>query len=300
MKLYRHFSVLLMIITMISCSASDVSQNMVFVAGGTFTMGKKGTQWNPPHKVILSSFWMAKYLVTVGEWKLFLNATGLPFDWDWQDEGMPGPFRDVVPTDDCPAQGLNWYYAIAFCNWLSEKDGLNPAYKVQGDVDAYNGPGFLKPGKTAPTVTWNKTANGYRLPTEAEWEYSARGGQQSHGYSYAGSDNPNEVAIVKKGQTHSYPVGKMKPNELGLFDMTGDVSVWCWDWLSLLDGLLEKNPSVDNIAQIKPVDLNYSKQGKIIRGFDWEYWPTRRVFERGGYPPQNISWTGIRLVRNAQ
>jgi formylglycine-generating enzyme required for sulfatase activity len=283
----------------------DRRKEMVEVAGGGFIMGhddvwKIHDEWtNPPRRVTLDTFYMAKYLVTVGEWKEFLAETRYTYDWDW--ETYDGPlFREIVPTDDCPAQGLNWYYAVEYCNWLSAREGLEPCYTLRKEF-FYSPPGVQYSGwdeEDLPVVTWNKKANGYRLPTEAEWEYAARGGRLSKGYLYAGSDDPKEVG--RYGQERSYPVGQMNPNELGLYDMTGNVEVWCWDWYDRdLSWLPEKNPSVDNKADIKkPSKLN-AKGRKVLRGSSWE-WKTffPNVYMRGGYPARYFGFIGIRLVRN--
>jgi formylglycine-generating enzyme required for sulfatase activity len=268
---------------------------MIYVEGGSFIMGSDAVDRNPPHKVTLDDFYMAKYLVTVGEWKEFLADTGLAYDWDWQDPDMDFPFKEIVPTDDCPAQGLNWYYAVAYCNWLSERDGLKPSYTIKGEV-FYS---LAYEDGDLPVITWNKRANGYRLPTEAEWEYAARGGKLSKGYLYAGSNDPYEVGRYK--QERSYPVGQMKPNELGLYDMTGDVEVWCWDWYDGdLSWLPEKNPSIDNTDDVRKLS-DVGLQLKVLKGEIWRWVKVPRyVYHRNAYPPIHISWIGIRLVRNGR
>ncbi|HEY84898.1 MAG TPA: formylglycine-generating enzyme family protein [Chloroflexi bacterium] len=132
---------------------------------------------------------------------LELNSPGRP-----DDNGLGRGSRPVF--------GISSYEAIAFCNWLSEKEGLIPCYTGR---------------KKATRCDFS--ANGYRLPTEAEWEYAARGGPLSRGCQYAGSDDPDEVAWYDEnsgGELH--PVGQKKPNELGLYDMSGNMWDWCWDW----------------------------------------------------------------------
>ncbi|MDR0685724.1 MAG: formylglycine-generating enzyme family protein [Spirochaetaceae bacterium] len=137
-----------------SCTRPDgLSKEMIKVEGGSFAMGNaEFDDENPAHKVTLDGFYMAKYLVTVEEWKEFLADTNLAYEWDWQDHDMDFPFSEIIPSDDCPAQGLNWYYAIAYCNWLSERDGLKPCYTIKGEV-FYS---IVYDEKDLPVVTWNK------------------------------------------------------------------------------------------------------------------------------------------------
>lgn len=282
---------LIMFFSVVSCRETpNISVEMVQVEGGTFIMGHESVPWNQPREVFMDSFFIAKYPVTIRKFKEFLADTHLRYDWDREEPyAYDGKLKDLMPSDDCPAQSLSWYYAVAFCNWLSERDGLSPCYVIKGDVDVF---------ASKKDVRIRKRANGYRLPTEAEWEYAARGGKHSKGYLFAGSDNPDEVA--KTMQKQSYPIGIMKPNELGLYDMTGNVETWCWDWFDTNPGSItsKNNPSVDSIKQVKHLDDSNPEPMKVIRGMSWEHKPFN-VYIRDHYPPQHIYWIGIRLVRNA-
>jgi sulfatase modifying factor 1 len=177
----------------------------VFVQGGTFKMGTDKVVEKheaPPHDVTLNSFYILKTEVTFEDFDKFSGDTK----------------RDSAKSGDWgrgkqPVFMVSWLDAVAYCNWLSGKEKLSKCYIINGN-----------------DVKMVDTAKGYRLPTEAEWEYAARGGVKGKGSAYAGSDAIDEVAWYSanaEGRTH--PVAQKKPNELGLFDMDGNVWEWVWD-----------------------------------------------------------------------
>ena len=232
---------------------------VVHVPGGSFQMGGTILDELPVHTVMLSAFSIGKYEVTQA---LYESVMG----------NNPSEFRG----GDLPVESVTWYDAIEFCNKLSEREGLQPAYKVNGK-----------------NVEWNRNADGYRLPTEAEWEYAAKGGNGSPGnYRYAGSNDADSVAWHEDNcRKHTLPVGKKAPNDLGIYDMSGNVSEWCWDW----DGEYLSG------AQTNPVGAS-SGSGRVLRGGSWnEPVVYIRSASRDSSDPGSMSTDkGFRLARSAQ
>jgi len=197
------------------------TSDMVLVQAGSFHMGDRvgdlSGSARPVHTVhLIYDYWIGVYEVTFEQYDAFCDATDRSKP---SDEGWGRGTQPVV--------NVSWWDAIAYCNWLSEREGLEPAYDEEGNL-------LDKSGVVTSDIT---AVEGYRLLTEAEWEYAARGGHKSESdFKYAGSDVIDDVAWYQDNSDTDgtgrkpHPVGEKEPNELGLYDMTGNVLEWCHDW----------------------------------------------------------------------
>lgn len=180
------------------------------------------------------------------------------------------PARNLSSLEH-PVERVSWFDAVRFCNALSGVCGLRPAYTI-GE------------GRT-PAVSCDFAAPGFRLPTEAEWEYAARAGQ---GFAYSGADDVHAVAWhANNSARHTHPVGTLQPNAWGLYDMSGNVGEWCWDPYS----------AYPSHAVVDPVGPPKS-DGRVVRGGSWTMYPPGvRVQARLNYSPES-PWAhiGLRLA----
>ena len=244
---------------------------MIKVKGGTFKMGSKNSNnaadndEQKEHSVTVKDFEICKFEVTVWQWKEYVKANKLNMpskpEWGWKD--------------NYPINNITWYEAIGYCNWLSKKEKLEPVYSQQG-----------------PNIHCDFTKDGYRLPTEAEWEYAAKGGSKSKETRFSGSDNQDEIAWHKANSNGTpHTVGTKLPNEIGICDMSGNVWEWCWDWY---------NKDYYKIEESKNPKGPVMGERKSVRGGSWDsklnyMRPANRI---STVPSKTHEFYGFRVARS--
>lgn len=227
---------------------------IVKMKSGNFIMGSSEglPDEEPPHNVIISrEFYISKYEITQQLWQLIMNYN-----------------PSITKESNHPVHNIKWLEAIRFCNALSKLDGLEQSYIISDSI-----------------VIWEQNANGWRLPTEAEWEYA------SGKFLYSGSNIADEVAWFSSNSANrTHPIGKKNPNEFGIFDMAGNVREWCWDTY--------KKDFYYNSNAIDPYyhEINGSKVsrgGGFCDGSNY----LRRTARINN---ENPTCTGLRIVRYAE
>ena len=254
------------------------NDDFALINGGTFQMGSPANEPERSsdeiqHSVTVSSFYMAKTEISQREY-----------------QAVMGTNPSETKGDNLPVTNITWYDAIQYCNKLSEAEGLTPCYTVSGT-----------------TVTWDKSANGYRLPTEAEWEYAARAntttpfsfGDYVHNsdancynaYGYNNDASGNWVNGSDAYLRRTVAVDQYAANAYGLYNMHGNAAEWVWDWYDAYNTQASTNPTGPE-----------SGNAKIVRGGGWNDHPKHiRSAYRGAHPADvSLYSISVRPVRNAE
>jgi len=247
-------------------------------------MGKNSGKFSdemPAHRVIISPLYMDETPVTYEDFEKYVSEGGSEARY-WKYDSYHKP--------ENPVSGVSWYHAVDYCNWRSEKEGLTPAYKATGKLDAWKYP------------AWNAdtAADGYRLPTEAEFEYAARGGLEGKQFPWGDEFDASQANYDSERGVMTGPwwrlagVKETKPNAYGLYGMSGNVWQWTNDWYET--NYYEKASRSDPPG---PID----GRTKVARGGSWgsidpEY---LRVSKRSFMAPSNYNYdVGFRCVRPAR
>jgi formylglycine-generating enzyme required for sulfatase activity len=263
---------------------------MVAIYGDYFMMGSPPNEpgrdsWTEQqHGVMLSDFYMGVYQVTQEEYQAVMGSNPSAFTTAVSGEsGTPGKL---------PVEMVRWYDALVFCNKLSIAEGLSPAYRIDGSTD----PTAWGTVPESNNATWNAVeiadgANGYRLPTEAQWEYACRAGRTT-AYNTGSAISDNTGWYLDNSGSKTHQVGLKPPNAWGLYDMHGNVYEWCWDWY-------ENSYQIGWDWVLTDPSGPVSGNERVWRGgyFDDSAQYVRSARRSRSYPQYQYNYVGFRLVR---
>ena len=230
------------------------TDEFVHVECGGFRMGSEDEYNATPHDAWVSEFFICTHEVTQEEYKAIMGTN-----------------PSEIKKKNHPVENVSWFDAIEYCNRRSIAEGFTPCYTEDFELDI--------------------GANGYRLPTEAEWELAARGGNLSQNYFFSGSDYLDSVSWNSENSGHKHhEIMTKKPNELGIYDMTGNVAEWCWDWY---DSYPEEKQDIDPEGPA-------SGEFRVIRGGACYFIDDNMAIQarNGSRPDTKTSYFGFRIVRS--
>ncbi|MDY0151532.1 MAG: SUMF1/EgtB/PvdO family nonheme iron enzyme [Candidatus Cloacimonas sp.] len=250
--------------------SNDQPEGFVFIEGGTFSNGVSD--------VFLSSYFIADAEITQAQYQSVMSVN---------------PATGYGAGADYPVYYVSWLNAVEYCNRRSIQEGIQPCYTYLGygaNPDTWPTGWLSAANHTNISLDINK--NGYRLPTEMEWMYSAQGGSYSQNYSYCGGNTVNAVSwCLDNANNTNHPVGTLLPNELGLFDMGGNIWEWCWDILA---------PDYTSGSQINPLGPE-TGSNRVLRGASsFSSASQCTPFFRNGFGPASSNHAcGIRVCKSA-
>ncbi|MBN2441152.1 MAG: formylglycine-generating enzyme family protein [Spirochaetales bacterium] len=233
---------------------------MVKVGGGVYTPDGR-------ESVSLQDFFISAYEVTCEQYEDYCVKTGATW-----------PVKGTLLDRNLPVTFVDWYDAIDYCNWRSVQEGYRPCYTIIKD----------NPDSKIRKVMWEADADGYRLPTVLEWEYAAKGGAESKGFFYSGGNEIDEVAWYNENSNKQiHGVGQKLPNEIGLYDMTGNVWEWCWD----------SSQSDNQTTETPAAEAYRMRKGGSSYNSNTAHGPFAIESIHYLEPEERNSFTGFRIVR---
>ncbi|MCL1865065.1 MAG: formylglycine-generating enzyme family protein [Spirochaetes bacterium] len=256
-------------------------EGMVWINPGAFSMGQNDISGaTPVHSVTLTKgFYMSKYQVTQEQYAAVMATTNPSnFNGDSGKEPAEGEIQGKRPVEN-----VTWYDAVEFCNKLSDLEGLDRVYEITGRTPAS---GYPITSATVTVLDW--TNNGYRLPTEAEWEYACRAGTTT-AYNTGDTISNNTGWYDSNSENKTHEVGKKPANDWGLYDMHGNVYEWCGDLHETYSGSAVLDPRGPEIGS-----------DRVIRGGAWlSDGQSLRSASRHRYNPGSRYYnTGFRVARS--
>ena len=274
------------------CEYLRIPERFVLIPAGSFQMGNyEGYSRNEPvHDVTITKpFYMGKYEVTQAEYEKHCSYTGDRY-----------PESSYGVGDNYPAYYVSWYDALVYCNKRSMAEGLKPCYSIDDSTnpeDWGDVPTSIRDAVAWKSVECNWNANGYRLPTEAEWEYAARAGDNTvFGLTYSGTGDVSKLGDYAwyndSANDNAHKVGTKLPNAFGLYDMSGNVWEWCWN--RRLTNEYDENTEGGS----DPTGLSTGSD-RVIRGGSWgsDFDYCAVSYRDRSYPYARYYSLGFRVVR---